>query len=105
MDNYTALEWLYKQLKKKRVALGNAESKPNVSSGEIADIQWSIETIEYIISVVLERGGNTPADVVEVVRCKDCKYYNIFALACLYPHRNGYIGTDGFCSYGERKEK
>ena len=56
MDNYTALEWLYKQLRNKRIALGRAESKPNVNGGEIEDIQWSIETIEYIISVVLERG-------------------------------------------------
>ena len=55
MDDYTALSWLYKQLKQKRVALGNAESKPNVNSGEIEDIKLSIETIEYIIGIVLER--------------------------------------------------
>lgn len=48
-------------------------------------------------------------DIVEVVRCKDCRYYE--------PHGNGKIGicmhkklkrylrhdTD-FCSYGERRE-
>lgn len=55
MDNYTALEWLYKQLKKKRVALGNAESKPNVNSGEIEDIQLSIEILEWIIAEVLKK--------------------------------------------------
>lgn len=45
------------------------------------------------------------ADVVEVVRCKDCKYYNLYHLACVYPRHNGNINVDGFCSYGERKEQ
>ena len=53
------------------------------------------------------------ADVVEVVRCKDCKYYDGF-----YSHRctntdlvdsdDCYaridFAEDDFCSYGERKE-
>ena len=48
---------------------------------------------------------NAPAaDVVEVVRCKDCKHYNVLALACMYPRFNGYTGIDGYCSRGERKE-
>ena len=51
------------------------------------------------------------ADVVEVVRCKDCKYY--FDGCCyvsnrtnkgLYPRVNIHSrGRDDFCSYGERK--
>jgi hypothetical protein len=45
------------------------------------------------------------ADVVEVVRCKDCKYYDIFALACKKPNFNGWIGHDGYCSHGERREQ
>lgn len=50
--------------------------------------------------------ANAPAaDVVEVVRCKDCKYYKLYHLACVYPHHNGVISVDGFCSYGERKEQ
>lgn len=44
-------------------------------------------------------------DIVEVVRCKDCKYYVIQGLECRYPRHNGIIGIDGFCSYGERKEE
>lgn len=44
------------------------------------------------------------ADVVQVVRCKDCKWYNIFRLECYKPHRNGVSWIDDFCSYGERKE-
>lgn len=59
-----------------------------------------------------------PADFVEVVRCKDCKYYKTSPL--LYPKTkrkfcykvlksngiavgHGFNETD-FCSYGERKE-
>lgn len=45
------------------------------------------------------------SDAVEVVRCKDCKNYDVFRLECHNGHMNGYIGIDGFCSYGERKEK
>lgn len=41
------------------------------------------------------------ADVVEVVRCKDCKHRkkNTFCL-----HNMRYEDNNGFCSYGERKE-
>ena len=54
------------------------------------------------------------ADVVEVIRCKDCKYWNEIEMEC----RNDYVAIDNeggasfslnfylddFCSYGERKE-
>ena len=49
-----ALEWLYKQLKQKRIALGNAENKPNVKESEINDIKSSLNTIEWIIGEVLK---------------------------------------------------
>jgi len=41
---------------------------------------------------------NTPtADVVEVVRCKECVRHN----SCNFEQ---YQGLDGFCSLGERRE-
>ena len=57
-------------------------------------------------------------DVVEVVRCKDCKYScnpipeEVGFVECLYcsdPRREpeeemAIVGYDDFCSYGERKE-
>ena len=55
-----------------------------------------------------------PADVVEVVRCKDCWYYS--PLACkpsigdcrywLYEERIDSLPVyeDDYCSYGERKD-
>lgn len=47
--------------------------------------------------------GWPTADVVEVVRCKDCAIpHNIFT-GC--PNLNGLIPPENhFCSYGERKE-
>lgn len=54
---------------------------------------------------------DTPiADVVEVVRCKDCKYFirNVFnQTACDRTFDVFGIGMleDDFCSYGERKDE
>ena len=53
---YQALQWLYKQLKRKRVALGACERRPNHTEQEINDIMAAIETIEYIIGVVNAKG-------------------------------------------------
>ena len=50
----------------------------------------------------------TTVDAVEVVRCRDCKQYEIHKPKVLENcERNGYIipmKPDDFCSYGERKE-
>ena len=42
------------------------------------------------------------ADVVEVVRCKDCKHKNPNCYKCL--RDNLWHDAEDFCSYGERKE-
>ena len=53
---------------------------------------------------------NVPtADVVEVVRCKVCKYLEIdkghrHGKMCLMRGSDGWCNDDDFCSYGERKE-
>lgn len=56
------------------------------------------------------------ADVVPVVRCRDCKYYRVstmlapnkFCFRLKHPVEDRPIGynfaPDDFCSYGERKE-
>lgn len=47
------------------------------------------------------------ADVVEVVRCKDCRHFcEIIGETCFCSHRyglNGGIHRDSYCSYGRRK--
>lgn len=50
------------------------------------------------------------ADVVEVVRCKDCAYYREETSYCLNPHcSSSFYGHrvkgEHYCSYGEREEK
>ena len=47
-------------------------------------------------------------DVIPVVRCKDCKFYeeNAEAITRFCRRELGYMYAtpDGFCSYGERKD-
>lgn len=57
MNCETALKWLYDQLRKKRIALGKAEQKPNVDAAEIKSLQSAIDVIEWLIGVVLERNS------------------------------------------------
>lgn len=50
------------------------------------------------------------ADVVPVVRCRDCKHAWIHPCGYVLCHRDGRsayemtFGLDSFCSYGERKD-
>ena len=71
---------------------------------EICDIMADQYGIPKVPSSQCGFYKNT-TDVVEVVRCKDCKYY------C--PYNNGYcthgtglmaLDENQFCSYGERSE-
>ena len=43
------------------------------------------------------------ADVVEVVRCKDCKHF--VSEVCRHDFAMNLCRGDDFCSYGERKEQ
>ena len=54
-----------------------------------------------------------PRDMVEVVRCKDCKYVSLYcgSYSCYNSQTPWFndefnidVGADDFCSYGERKE-
>lgn len=66
------------------------------------DVNLSGEKFEAAINGILA------ADVAPVVRCKDCKHYEIHKPKVLENcERNGYIipmKPDDFCSYGERKD-
>ena len=65
-------------------------------------IEYSESDIGYMIRKL------PTVDAVEVVRCRDCKHYEIHKPKVLENcERNGYIipmKPDDFCSYGERKE-
>lgn len=45
------------------------------------------------------------ADVVPVIRCKDCKYYDVYHLECHNLYHNGINNVDGYCNYAERIDK
>lgn len=53
--------------------------------------------------------SDRPSDVVQVVRCKDCKYYEIhkpnITLNCERAGKLVPMMPNDYCSYGERKEK
>lgn len=62
---------------------------------------------------IIDRIKSAPtADVVEVVRCKDCKYTDAIIssitgdkkLFCEYGDESIYVKDTHFCSYGHRKE-
>ena len=59
------------------------------------------------VEAVLEYAEQLPkADVVEVVRCKDCRHSEICPDAVLWCNENNrLISGEAFCSYGERKEQ
>ena len=62
----------------------------------------------YAYSVALREIRNAPAaDVVEVVRCKDCKHRTESG-NCGHPRHHGILPSAypyDFCSYGEQREE
>ena len=66
-----------------------------------------IDNRNFYPAIVANAIEHAPAcDVVEVVRCKDCKYLQNWQPMCycaIWKTDHG-LGKLGFCSYGERKE-
>lgn len=65
---------------------------------ESNDVQWCLSELRDYLT----------HDMVEVVRCKDCKYYD--RCECYHPRHERHLQSicqkdDDFCSYGERKEE
>lgn len=70
-----------------------------------------------ILGVIVTISQRRAADVVEVVRCKDCEYChisidpktNISVQVCGYvgynPVQSSQVTDNDFCSHGERKEQ
>ena len=58
--------------------------------------------IGYNNGLVMAQAIVLKRDIVEVVRCKDCKWY--CGIGCVKPHHIRPMKNDDFCSYGERRE-
>ena len=69
--------------------------------------EFGNEPCEPSDCAIRERIATIPsADVVEVVRCKDCMYYNPYDTTKAYDCERGLLGVmqDDYCSYGAREE-
>ena len=64
------------------------------------DVQKHDEWCNYAINMIEEA---LAADVVPVVRCKDCKHHNKPGLGWCEVHLDR-ENMDDFCAYGKRKE-
>lgn len=53
---------------------------------------------EFIITKTTDAVPQVNKNLVEVVRCKDCRWGHL----CVFGQ---HLGLDGFCSKGERKEQ
>lgn len=69
------------------------------------DTEWDDYEDGFISYSQLNIDTAETADVVEVVRCKDCRYWN-HETDLTYCSKKTWLGTDAedFCSFGERRE-
>ena len=78
--------------------------------------RWSLDPVDDIIALAKGVDKIPSADVVEVVRCKDCKYTDVHicpitgkeTLFCEFGRRGikpEAVNPTHFCGYGERKDK
>ena len=58
--------------------------------------------VKIVNHTVLDIEDASDVDVVEVIRCKDCKSYQLNHHYCSF-HRSEFCADD-FCSYAERRE-
>lgn len=66
---------------------------------------------EYILNLAQEFVENYPDALrEEIVRCRDCRYFNCLWTDCYVCKRNKenfmpFVEPDGFCAWGERREQ
>ena len=67
------------------------------------------KAVEKVCCAVMDKAVKSPLDVEVVVRCKDCKHYDLGV--CLKIYSDGNMHTESwqsrrpedFCSYGEKR--
>ena len=78
---------------------------------ELANANYEYEMAEAYSNVMVDLREMSSADVVQVVRCKDCKHY--YFADNRIPQEQRYVceisgeiwKPDSFCSYGERRKE
>ena len=48
------LEWLYREMKKTKIALGHAESRHGVTREELDNLQRKIDVLDWVIPLVIK---------------------------------------------------
>lgn len=77
----------------------------NVGNIEYIRREDALECVTYDVEYTTEQIKGLPsADVVPVVRCKDCLFFTTEKLCCR-PEGLIKASEDAFCSYGERREE
>lgn len=82
------------------------ENRPPYPGGKNPDYVFGFtDCMDEFSKLIREQIDNPSADVVEVVRCKECAYcYNNPSLNTFRCHRfTAVVDPNHFCSYGERK--
>ena len=67
---------------------------------EVADVTDGKLTEFEVLGIL---SGQPTADVVEVVRCQDCKHFDTGY--CGIPFIGEKVNSNHYCSYGERKDE
>lgn len=70
---------------------------------DVAEINCGSFTEFEVLGIL---SGQPTADVVEVVRCKDCKWWDNDGDAerCTHKYGGMWAKSDAYCSYGERRQ-
>jgi hypothetical protein len=78
-----ALDYLYSDLKKTRIALANAESKPGVKREELDDLTHKADVIEWLTALVLAKGMEDPKECRKAEDCRFLVVKGIWGACCL----------------------
>lgn len=70
-----------------------------------ADIYGHISCGVTAFNILVEQLSTEDENVVEVIRCKECRYYMPKIMMCsAFADERLNVGRDEYCSYGEREE-
>lgn len=62
------------------------------------------KTLNELAKRAAEELVNDERDIVQVVRCKDCRRWRRFSSTCSF-HGDAYFDEDDYCSRGERRDE
>ena len=99
MDEYIEREKLYKRISDIRIYASVARQSGKDLSGEL---------LKFYREAVLKAIADAPAaDVVEVVRCKDCRHSALTSIDGVFYcfKANNTVKREDFCSCSERREQ